>query len=280
MGSRFGGLKQIEPMGPSGETVLDYSLHDAARAGFKRVVFIIRSSFDERFRQQVGSRYERWLHVDYVHQELDRLPESFRAPEGRSKPWGTGHAVWCARDQLPGPFAVINADDFYGQASFRALADFLAPGPAKGCHAMVGFQLANTLSEHGSVSRGLCTVGEDGRLLGIEERTGILPESITAGGLRADMPVSMNCWGFASGFVDDLDAELGSFLAASSSSSTAEFYLPAAVNALLLRGLCSVRVLPTDASWFGVTHREDMPRVKEALRRLVESGDYPSPLLP
>ncbi|MFH1496781.1 MAG: sugar phosphate nucleotidyltransferase, partial [Verrucomicrobiota bacterium] len=179
MGSRYGGLKQVDPMGPSGETVLDYSVHDAVRAGFDRVLFIIRRDFEREFREVVGSRFERRVRVDYVFQQLDVLPDGMTAPAGRTKPWGTGHAVWCARAALDGPFAVVNADDFYGAGSFRQLATFLresvAAGPNPPCFAMVGFELAKTLSEFGAVSRGVCTVSADGLLTDIEEHTGILP---------------------------------------------------------------------------------------------------------
>ncbi len=287
MGSRYGGLKQIDPMGPSGETVLDYTVYDAVRAGFGRVLFVIRRDFEAEFRASVGARFTgRGVVVDYVFQSLDALPEGHALPAGRTKPWGTGHAVWCARDALDGPFAVVNADDFYGAGSFARLAEFLratdAARPATPEFAMVGFRLANTLSEHGAVSRGVCAVGADGMLAGIEEHAGILAAEVGAGAgckYKPDTVVSMNCWGFAAAdFLPRLDARWREFLAANGASEKAEFYLPFAVNDLLAAGEARVRVLPTDDSWFGVTYREDKPRVQAAIAALVASGAYPSPL--
>ena len=285
MGSRYGGLKQVDPMGPAGETVLDYSVHDAARAGFGRVVFVIRRDFDAEFRAQVGSRFEGRVKVDYVYQALDALPEGRVPPAGRVKPWGTGHAVWCAREALDGPFAVVNADDFYGAGSFRRLAEFLRATPAaEGAtpeYAMVGFRLANTLSEHGAVSRGVCALGPDGALAGIEERTGILAAEVGDESnckYKPDTIVSMNCWGFPAGFAARLDERWRRFLDENGASEKAEFYLPFAVDDLMRAGAARVRVLPTEDSWFGVTYREDKPRVQAAIRALVEAGVYSSPL--
>jgi hypothetical protein len=285
MGSRYGGLKQVDPMGPAGETVLDYSVYDAVRAGFGRVVFIIRREFEAEFRAVVGSRFADRVQVDYVFQELDALPAGQVLPDGRTKPWGTGHAVWCARSALDGPFAVVNADDFYGAGSFELLATFLrAAGEAK-AHppefAMVGFALGNTLSEHGAVSRGVCAVGADGVLQGIEEHTGILAAEVGLGAGAKYAPtttVSMNCWGFTAAFLPMLDARWRAFLAINGTSQKTEFYLPFAVNDLLGAGEVAVHVLPTPDSWFGVTYREDKPRVQAAIAALVASGAYPSPL--
>lgn len=282
MGSRYGGLKQIDPMGPAGETVLDYTVHDAARAGFGRVLFVIRRDFAEAFRSAVGARFAGKLAVDYAFQEIDLLPDGVIAPEGRTKPWGTGHALWCAREALPGPFAVVNADDFYGAGSLAALGAFLrAPASAGGpVHAMVGFPLGNTLSENGAVSRGVCAVDADGWLTGIEERSGIVPGEVGAG-CRYDpaTPVSMNCWGFHAGtFLARLDAAWRDFFASRGQEEKAEFYLPAAVDGMVRTGAARVRVLPTADSWFGVTYREDKPRVQAALADLVRRGVYPSPL--
>ena len=283
MGSRYGGLKQVDPMGPSGETVLDYSVYDAVRAGFDRVLFIIRRDFEAEFRAAVGSRFEGKVKVDYVFQALDALPEGHGLPAGRQKPWGTGHAVWCAREALDGPFAVVNADDFYGAGSFARLATFLRAAAAGRKSppefAMVGFRLANTLSEHGAVSRGVCAVGADGVLAGIEEHTGILAAEVGAGRkYDPDTIVSMNCWGFTADFLPRLDARWRAFLAEHGTSEKTEFYLPFAVNDLLAAGEAGVRVLPTDDQWFGVTYREDKPRVQAAIAALVGSGAYPSPL--
>ncbi|MCX6937357.1 MAG: NTP transferase domain-containing protein [Verrucomicrobia bacterium] len=284
MGSRYGGLKQIDPMGPSGETVLDYTVHDAARAGFGRVLFIIRRDFADAFRASVGERFAGRVQVDYAFQELDLLPEGGVLPVGRVKPWGTGHALWCARAALNGPFAVVNADDFYGAQSLAALAAFLraqSGGAAGGVpvYAMVGFPLGNTLSEHGAVSRGVCTVAADGALRDIEEHTGIRAAEVGAG-RRYDpaTPVSMNCWGFTPEFLPQLDAGWLGFFAAHGGEEKAEFYLPAAVNALVQAGAAHVLVLPTADHWFGVTYREDKPRVQAALAGLVACGVYASPL--
>ncbi len=283
MGSRYGGLKQVDPMGPSGETVLDYSVYDAVRAGFDRVLFIIRRDFEAEFRAAVGSRFEGKVKVDYVFQALDALPEGHGLPAGRQKPWGTGHAVWCAREAVDGPFAVVNADDFYGAGSFARLATFLRAAAAARKSppefAMVGFRLANTLSEHGAVSRGVCAVGADGVLAGIEEHTGILAAEVGAGRkYDPDTIVSMNCWGFTADFLPRLDSRWRAFLAEHGTSEKTEFYLPFAVNDLLAAGEAGVHVLPTDDQWFGVTYREDKPRVQAAIAALVGSGAYPSPL--
>ncbi len=287
MGSRYGGLKQIDPMGPAGETVLDYTVHDAVRAGFGRVLFVIRRDFEEAFRSSVGARFAGKLEVDYAFQQLDMLPEGFAVPAGREKPWGTGHAVWCAREAIDGPFAVVNADDFYGAGSLRALAEFLRgeEGAGQGggvppTYAMVGFPLGNTLSENGAVSRGVCTVGPDAFLTDIQEHTGILASEVGPG-RRYDpaTPVSMNCWGFGGRvFLAQLDAAWRAFVAARGAEPKAEFYLPAAVDALVKAGAARVRVLPTGDHWFGVTYREDKARVQAALAELVARGVYPSPL--
>ena len=282
MGSRYGGLKQIDPMGPGGETVLDYTVYDAVRAGFGRVLFIIRRDFADAFKASVGGRFEGKIQVDYACQQLDMLPAGFAVPEGREKPWGTGHAVWCAREQLNGPFAVVNADDFYGAKSLKALADFLRAEAAGGppTYAMVGFPLGNTLSENGAVSRGVCSVGADGFLKDIEEHTGILASEVGAGRRYApETPVSMNCWGFdAREFLPQLDQAWRDFVAARGKEPKAEFYLPAAVNSLVQTGAARVRVLPTTDNWFGVTYREDKPHVQAALAALVAEGVYPTPL--
>lgn len=286
MGSRYGGLKQVDPMGPTGETVLDYSVHDAVRAGFDRVLFIIRRDFENEFKASVGMRFAGRIRVDYAFQALDALPEGFSVPPGRVKPWGTGHAVWCARGELDGPFAVVNADDFYGAASFRVLADFLRAAKADGSgavanpdYAMVGFALANTLSEHGAVSRGVCDVSAEGRLRGVEEHTGILATEVGEGRRYAgETIVSMNCWGFTTDFLPQLDERWRAFLALNGGSEKTEFYLPFAVNELLSKGAAKVRVLPTSDAWFGVTYREDKPRVQAAITALIAEGRYPSPL--
>ena len=302
MGSRYGGLKQIDPVGPSGETVLDYAVFDAISAGFGRVVFVIRREFEAIFREQIGGKYAGRIAVDYVFQSVDALPGGFRLTNAREKPWGTGHAVWCARETVKENFAVINADDFYGQDSFAQLGEFLtkdivgaesrrdssSPGsnsvpgalPASpSVFAMVGFRLANTLSEHGAVSRGVCKSDANGALESITERTGILPTEVGAGRTYSgEEIVSMNCWGFTPELFSRLDAQFREFLSLHGDQPKAEFYLPAAVSTMIGRGQAAVRVLPTEASWFGVTYREDKPRVIAALAELVYRGMYPAKL--
>lgn len=296
MGSRYGGLKQMDPVGPSGETVLDYAVFDALRAGFGRVVFIIRRDFEAAFREQIGAKYAGRIAVDYVFQSLDALPTGFTPPAGREKPWGTGHAVWCARDAVREPFAVINADDFYGADSFARLGRFLT-GPAAApagfdpmsghqppAHlqaefAMVGFRLSRTLSENGAVSRGVCAVDGAGRLQSIVEQTGILAAEVgPAGKYSGDEIVSMNCWGFTAALFPALDRQLREFLATRGREAKSEFYLPAAVSAMIAGGEAEVQLLPTDSAWFGVTYREDKPRVVAALAELVAQGAYPAKL--
>jgi UTP-glucose-1-phosphate uridylyltransferase len=278
MGSRYGGLKQIDPVGPSGETVLDYAVFDAVRAGFARVVFVIRRDFEALFREKIGARYAGRIAVDYVYQSLEELPAGFAPPAGREKPWGTGHAVWCAREAVRENFAVINADDFYGADSFARLAQFLAR--ARGHEfAMVGFRLSNTLSEHGTVSRGVCTSGANGELQSIVEVTSIAASDVGGGKKYSGAEiVSMNCWGFTPELFPGLDAQFREFLAARGSEAKSEFYLPAAVSALIARGDARVHVLPTDSTWFGVTYREDKPRVSAAIAALVQAGKYPAKL--
>ncbi len=275
MGSRYGGLKQIDPVGPAGETVLDYAVFDAMRAGFTRVVFVIRREFDAIFRERIGARYQGQVAVDYVYQAIDALPAGFTAPAGREKPWGTGHAMWCARDALDGNFAVINADDFYGADSFAQLATFLRDAKHEE-FALVGFRLAHTLSEHGTVARGVCTVGSDGALQSIVEQTSIAPSDVGVGRKYSpEQIVSMNCWGFTPGLLPALDGQWREFLVARGSELKSEFYLPAAVSTMIARGEVRVAVRPTESAWFGVTYREDKPRVTAAIAALVQAGAYP-----
>lgn len=278
MGSRYGGLKQIDPVGPGGETVLDYAVFDAVRAGFSRVLFVIRRDFEAVFRERVGERYAGRVTVDYVYQSTDMLPPGCTAPAAREKPWGTGHAVWCARGAISGNFAVINADDFYGADSFAQLGGFLAG--ARGVEfAMVGFKLANTLSEHGTVARGVCSLDRMGSLTSVVEQTSIAPADVGPGRKYSGTEiVSMNCWGFTSRLFDGLDECFRGFLRGAGQNPKAEFYLPAAVNDLVARGAAVVKVLTTDSTWFGVTYREDKARVTAAIGELVQSGKYPAKL--
>ncbi len=288
MGSRYGGLKQLDPVGPAGETILDYSVHDALRAGFGRVVFVIRREFEEEFRRTVVSRYADRVATACVFQALDDLPDGFNVPPGRTKPWGTAQAILAARHAIDTPFAAINADDFYGADAFVRLGDFLRPvPPASTAFAMVGYRLCNTLSEHGTVARGLCRVSPDGLLEEVEELTGIARQ---ADGQLADTGkgvvrpltgqeiVSMNFWGFTPGVFPLLQRGFSSFLKAHGPSASAEYYIPSAVSHMIATDQATVRVLATDAAWFGVTYREDRPQVVASLARLTASGTYPSPL--
>jgi NDP-sugar pyrophosphorylase family protein len=279
MGSRYGGLKQLDPVGPGGETLLDYSVQDAIRAGFDRVVFLIRREIEEAFRTQVGRRYEGRVAVDYAFQQLDDLPGGFTPPTGRTKPWGTAHAVWCARHAVSAPFAAINADDFYGADAFHQLGRFLAavdPDANPAAFSMAGYRLEKTLSEHGTVARGVCEVGADGLLRGVEEFTDLArrPDGMIASGERtfaADTPVSMNFWGFTPQIFPLLEEVLREFLQTQGGSEKAECYIPSAVAAMIAAGAATVRVLPTSADWFGVTYREDRPRVVAALQALAQA---------
>jgi hypothetical protein len=291
MGSRYGGLKQMDPMGPNGETVLDYSVYDAIRAGFGRVVFIIREDFAEAFRQGVGSRFADVIEVDYAFQKLDDLPEGFTVPEGRTKPWGTAHAVRAARHLVHGSFAVINADDFYGSDAYVRAAEFLGTPHAendKAHYAMIGYPLVNTLSDHGDVNRGICTRNDDNLLTGVEEYVKIEREAdgVVRGnaldGTRKQVcevsPVSMNFWAFSHCFIDHLEAEFTAFLENFGHVEKSENYIPTVVDALIRSGKADCSVLDTTSHWFGVTYPEDKEHVVASIRRLIESGEYPADL--
>lgn len=296
MGSRYGGLKQLDPVGPGGETILDYAVFDAIRAGFGRVVFVIRRDFADAFNTQVVAKYAGHIQVDTVFQALDALPPGAAIPAGREKPWGTGHAVWSARDAIHEPFAVIGADDFFGRDAFVQLAAFLgsassalsplasrlSPEAATAASfAMVGYRLANTLSENGAVARGVCTVGPDNRLRTVVENTGILRTDVGPGRkFSGEEIVSMNCWAFTTEFFPALDRQWREFIAARGGELRSEFYLPEAVSQQIAAGTATVEVRPTSAEWFGVTFREDKPRVQAALAALAARGDYPVPLFP
>lgn len=280
MGSRYGGLKQVDPVGPSGETLLDYSIYDALRSGFGKVVFIIRHDIEQQFREVVGKRFEGRAPVEYAFQELNDLPTGFSVPEGRTKPWGTTQAVLAAENVVREPFAVLNADDFYGRESFATLAAHFASGSKD--LAMVGFQLKNTLSEHGTVARGICGVGPDGYLTSVEEFTKI--EKTTTGAregdhiFTGDELVSMNFWGFQPGVFGDMRASFTAFLKRSGTEQKSECYIPATVNDLMVGGQARVRMLSSQSPWFGVTYKEDKPRVVESIERLVREGVYPAKL--
>ncbi len=287
MGSRYGGLKQIDPVGPAGETIIDYSIFDALRAGFGKVVFVIRKDIEDAFRETVGRRFEKRVPVDYVFQSLDAIPPQFKVPEGRTKPWGTTHAILAAADAIHEPFAAINADDFYGAESYRELARHLTSGSPD--YAMVGFILRNTLSDFGSVARGVCRVNGDDTLQTIVELTKIERDgngarNTDADGnvtrLSGDEPVSMNMWAFAPRVFGQLHQRFEEFLEKSGSDLKAECLIPNTVGALVLDSEARVKVLRSRDSWFGVTYREDRPRVIESIRALIASGAYPEKLWP
>jgi dTDP-glucose pyrophosphorylase len=285
IGSRYGGLKQIDPIGPGGESIIDYSVFDALRAGFGRLVFVIRREIERPFKEFIGSRFEARVAVDYVFQELNNLPPGFAVPANRQKPWGTAHALLMGAEAIHEPFAVINADDFYGMNSFQLLGRHLASGSAD--YAMVGFVLRNTLSEFGSVARGVCQTSADGYLQSVVELTQIERDGSAAkytdaaGQVRAltgDEIVSLNLWGFTPSIFEHLRRELVSFLEQHGKNEKAEFFIPTVVNALVSGGEAHLRVLRTPDSWFGVTYREDRPRVIQSVRELIRRGDYPERL--
>lgn len=288
MGSRYGGLKQIDPMGPSGETILDYSVFDALRAGFGKVVFIIRPDFEQAFREQVAAKFAKRVPVDFAFQTLDKLPAGWTVPEGREKPWGTTHAILCAKDAVRENFAVINADDFYGRDSYATLGKFLQAADPRGSDfSMVGFTLRNTLSEHGTVARGVCKTDASGLLTDIDEMTKIAKAPGGARNTRDDgstvdltgeEPVSMNMWGFTPRLFDHLDRVFLEFLQRAGKEMKSESYIPMTVGQLVKERHATCRVLRTSSEWFGVTYREDKPVVQAKLAELVRRGDYPSNL--
>lgn len=290
LGSRYGGLKQIDPLGPSGQIILDYSIYDAYRAGFRRVVFIIKPELQDTFEQVIGAKARRFMQVDYAFQTLDNLPDGLSAPDGRTKPLGTGHAVWCAAPFVNAPFAVINADDFYGADAMHKMFGFLSgtADDSKYRYCMVGYEARNTLTENGTVSRGVCRADAEGYLAEIIERTkiardpdGVIRFTDGEGGVIApETPVSMNLWGFTPSFFPALTDGLRAFFADKLplDPMKAEFYLPAAVDALIEAGRATARVLTTDARWYGVTYQEDKPTVQAALREMTAAGQYPADL--
>ena len=290
MGSRFGGLKQMEPVDAEGHSIIDFSMYDARRAGFRDLVFIIKREHETLFRERIGDRMERYFNVEYVYQELTDIPAGYAVPEGRVKPWGTGQAVACCRNVLHGPFAVINSDDFYGRTAFSEIYDFLSTNSDERCYAMVGYRVRNTVTEFGSVARGVCEV-QNGMLVGITERTKIYQRGDHAaytedGEHFADLPgdtiVSMNLWGFTQPMVSELWTRLGTFFEKEVPLDPLkrEFYLPSAVNGQLEEGTARVRVLPCEEVWHGVTYREDLSSVKEAIRALKAAGVYEERLWP
>jgi len=290
IGSRYGGLKQIDPVGPRGEIIIDYSLYDALLAGFGKVVFILRREIEAAFREGVGRRIESRCKTEYVIQGLDDLPAGFSVPAGREKPWGTAHAVLCCRNAVDGSFAVINADDFYGRSSFSTLADHLRVARDTAVaydYSMVGYVLENTLTQHGHVTRGVCSVDDDGYLEEIHERHKVkrLSDRVcyseddrTWIEIPEGKPVSMNMWGFTPSLFAELEARFPVFLREAGDDPKAEFLLPEVVSDLLAEGRARVRVLPTRERWFGVTYPQDKAWVKAGIRELVDRGVYPNPL--
>jgi hypothetical protein len=275
----------MDPIGSNGETIIDYSIYDAMRAGFRSVVFVIRREIEQPFKEIIGARFEKKIAVEYVFQELDKLPPGVSVPANRTKPWGTGHAILMAADVIRGPFAAINADDFYGANSFRVLAGHLQSGSAD--FAMVGFILRNTLSEFGSVARGVCNATPDGFLESVTEMTKIERDGTgasAAGGdggtlrLTGDETVSMNMWGFTPSLFNDLRERFDAFLAKHGKEEKSEFYIPSAINEIVQGKRARVKLLRTPDSWFGVTYREDRPFVVNGIRGLISRGEYPEKL--
>lgn len=288
MGSRYGGLKQLDGVGPSGETIMDYSIFDAIRAGFGRVVFVIRHDFERDFRETVLAKYEHHIPVEVCFQTVDKLPEGFVCPAGRTKPWGTNHAVLMAKDIIHEPFAVINADDFYGRDAFEVLArDLEKMEGRENDYSMVGYRVGNTLSESGTVNRGVCSTDSHNCLTGVVERINIgrdaegrvvYPDGDRAVEIDENSPVSMNMWGFTPDYFRHSEEYFVNFLRENINREKSEFFIPIVVNDLIKRGVAKVRVLDTTARWFGVTYSEDRPMVVAKLARLVADGEYPSPL--
>ncbi len=291
MGSRYGGLKQIDPVGPNGEIIMDYSIYDALKAGFGKVVFIIKEERKKDFHEKIGEKIEKLVETEYVFQKLEDLPEGFKVPEGRIKPWGTAQAVLCCKNAVNTPFAVINADDFYGASTFKAIHDYLVNAKDSKDfydYSMVGFLLENTLTDHGHVARGICTVDSEGYLKEIHERTQIkkfgceakyTEDNNTWIQIPLESTVSMNIWGFTPSFFSALEARFPKFLEGIKENPLkAEYFLPSVVDSLIAEGKARVKVLNTKEQWHGVTYQEDKPLVKEAIRKLIEKGIYPEKL--
>lgn len=289
MGSRFGGLKQITPVDDCGHAILDFSLFDAKRAGFETVVFIIKHAIEKEFKEAIGRRMEQYFDVRYVYQELDVLPEGYSVPEGRTKPWGTAHAILTAAPAIDGSFAVINADDFYGRTAFSTVYDFLNVQDDENKHAMVAYRLRNTVTENGSVSRGICTA-EDGYLKDVTECLRIEKDGSDARTteddgktwipLSGDTLVSMNLWGFGHGILDAFRSGFPAFLDRNLpvNPMKCEYFLPVVADQELKAGRCTVRLLPCDETWYGMTYREDIPSVKAAIENMKRQGIYPDKL--
>ena len=286
MGSRYGGLKQLDPLGPQGQTIMDYSIYDAIQSGFGKVVFVIRKDFEKDFREKILSKYEGHIPVEVVFQSTDKLPEGFTCPADRTKPWGTNHAVLMGKDVIKEPFAVINADDFYGRDAFRVIAeDLMRPRDRKGDYSMVGFRVGNTMTENGSVARGVCPTSPEGHLTGVVERTAIsydkdgkivfTDENGEVQTLEPNTPVSMNLWGFTPDYFEYSDREFKKFLEKDINTPKAEFFIPLCIDTLIRNGEATVKVLDTDSRWFGVTYAADRPGVVAKFAELHANGTYP-----
>jgi dTDP-glucose pyrophosphorylase len=289
MGSRYGGLKQLDGLGPNGETIMDYSIFDAVRGRFGKIVFVIRESFEKDFREKILKKYENVIPVEIVFQELNKLPEGFLLPEDRVKPWGTNHAVLMGKDVIKEPFAVINADDFYGRESFSVLAGFLQSiENSRNVYAMIGYRIGNTLSESGSVARGICSADEEGFLTSVVERTYIIrdtdgkikyrDENENLVATNENTPVSMNMWGFTPEYFDYSNEQFIEFLIKNLKNPKSEFYIPSVVNYLIENGQAKVKVLDTPSKWFGVTYAEDRSSVVSKIKELINKGEYPDKL--
>ncbi len=292
MGSRYGGLKQIDPVDEQGNIIMDFSVFDAKEAGFEKVIFIIKKAIEKEFKENVGRRMEQHVQAEYVYQELDKLPKGFLVPEGRVKPWGTGHAILCCRDAIQGPFAVINADDYYGKQAFQEMYRHLTAyeDQEKYQYAMVGYHLNNTMTEHGYVARGVCSIDGQGKLVEIHERTHIEKRGENGaytedGGatwttLAGDTVVSMNLWGFTASILDELDKRFASFLQKTLPDNPlkCEYFLPFVVDEILKEGKAEVTVLQSKDRWYGVTYKEDKETVVQAIRQLKAQGLYPEKL--
>jgi NDP-sugar pyrophosphorylase family protein len=287
MGSRFGGLKQVEPIGPNGETIIDYSIYDAIKAGFGKVVFIIRESFAEAFKERFHKKLQGKIAVDYVYQELDNLPDGFTLPEGREKPWGTAHAILVAKNAVNEPFCALNADDFYGFKAYQVMAGFLTRSTSPNEFSMVGYHLNNTLSDFGTVSRGICNADKNNFLQKIVETTKILKKknevvSIEEDGnetpLTGNEIVSMNNWGFKPSVFKFLEEKFIEFLQTEINKPKSEMYIPSVVYELIQEQKATVKILEANSPWFGVTYKEDKPFVIEKIRTLIQQGEYPENL--
>lgn len=287
MGSRFGGLKQVEPVGPNGEAIIDYSIYDAIKAGFGKVVFVIRESFADAFKEKFDPILKGKIDVDYVFQELDNLPEGFSLPESREKPWGTAHAILVTKNVINEPFCALNADDFYGYNAYKVMAEFLTLSVDPTEYSMVGYKLSHTLSDYGSVSRGICDVDENDLLRKIVETTKILKKdgkiiSIEADGsekeLTGDESASMNIWGFKPSVFPILEEKFTDFLKNHIKEPKSEIYIPSVVFDMIQEKKATVKVLKADSPWFGVTYKEDKPRVVAKINKLIEAGEYPEKL--